>query len=88
MFVRLRSMKGPLLRAAWALPERELSESFYVYYRALIISGLPTILLLGSDAVQYSRFAEEKRESGAKAWHNISVSTDAEDVKGLPYFKF
>ena len=28
------------------------------------------------------RFAEEKRASDAKAWHNISVSTDAEDVKG------
>jgi hypothetical protein len=31
--------------------------------------------LLGSDA-------------DAKAWHNISVSTDAEDVKGLPDLKF
>jgi hypothetical protein len=48
----------------------------------------PAHLLLGSDAVQYARFAEEKRESDAKAWHNISVSTDAEDVKGLPDLKF
>jgi hypothetical protein len=45
-------------------------------------------LLLGSDAVQYARLAEEKRETDAKAWHNISVSTDAEDVKGLPDLKF
>ena len=28
------------------------------------------------DAVQYARLAEEKRESDAKAWHSISVSTD------------
>jgi hypothetical protein len=49
---------------------------------------LPAHLLLGSDAVQYARFAEEKRDSDAKAWHNISVSTDAEDVKGLPDLKF
>jgi hypothetical protein len=48
---------------------------------------LPAHLLLG-DAVQYARFAEEKRESNAKTWHNISVSTDAEDVKGLPDLKF
>jgi hypothetical protein len=48
----------------------------------------PAHLLLGSDAVQYARLAEEKRESDAKAWHNISVSTDAEDVKGLPDLKF
>jgi len=44
--------------------------------------------LLGSDGVQYARFAEERRESDAKAWHNISVSTDAEDVIGLPDLKF
>jgi hypothetical protein len=37
--------------------------------------------LLGSDAVQYARLAEEGRASDAKAWHNISVSIDAEDVK-------
>ena len=49
---------------------------------------LPAHLLLGSDAVHYARMAEEKRESDAKAWHNISVSTDAEDVKGLPDLKF
>jgi hypothetical protein len=49
---------------------------------------LPAHLLLGSDAVQYARFAEEKRDSDAKAWHNISASTDAEDVKGLPDLKF
>ena len=49
---------------------------------------LPAHLLLGSDAVQYARFAEEKRESDAKAWHNISISTDAEDVKELPDLKF
>jgi hypothetical protein len=49
---------------------------------------LPAHLLLGSDAVQYARFAEEKRESDAKAWHNLSISTDAEDVKGLPDLKF
>jgi hypothetical protein len=49
---------------------------------------LPAHLLLGSDAVQFARFAEEKRESDATAGHNISVSTDAEDVKGLPDLKF
>jgi hypothetical protein len=49
---------------------------------------LPAHLLLGSDAVQYTRFAEERRESDAKAWHNISILTDAEDVKELPNLKF
>jgi NAD(P)-dependent dehydrogenase (short-subunit alcohol dehydrogenase family) len=49
---------------------------------------LPAHLLLGSDALQYARLAEEKRESDAKAWHDISASTDAQDVKGLPDLKF
>ena len=49
---------------------------------------LPAHLLLGSDAVRFARLAEEKRESDAKAWHNISVSTDVEDLKGLPDLKF
>jgi hypothetical protein len=44
--------------------------------------------LLGSDAVQHARLADEKRESDAEAWHDISVSTEAEDVKGLPDLKF
>jgi NAD(P)-dependent dehydrogenase (short-subunit alcohol dehydrogenase family) len=49
---------------------------------------LPVHLLLGSDAVQYARFAEEKRDSDAKAWRDVSVSTDAQDVKGLLDLKF
>jgi NAD(P)-dependent dehydrogenase (short-subunit alcohol dehydrogenase family) len=42
---------------------------------------LPAHLLLGSDAVQYARLAEDKRESDAKAWLEVSVSTDAEGVQ-------
>jgi len=34
------------------------------------------------------QLAEEKRDSDAKAWRDISVSTDAQDVKGLPDLKF
>ena len=48
---------------------------------------LPAHLLLGSDAVQYARFAEDKRESDAKAWLDVSVSTDAEGVQGQPALK-
>jgi hypothetical protein len=45
---------------------------------------LPAQLLLGSDAMKFARLAEEERESDAKAWHKISVSTDVEDVRGSP----
>ena len=49
---------------------------------------LPAHLLLGSDAVQYARLAEDKRESDAKAWLDVSVSTDAEGEQGLPALQF
>jgi NAD(P)-dependent dehydrogenase (short-subunit alcohol dehydrogenase family) len=42
---------------------------------------LPAHLLLGSDAVQYARLAQDKRESDAEAWVDVSTSTDAEDVQ-------
>jgi len=42
---------------------------------------LPTHLLLGSDAVQYARSAEDRRESDAEVWRDISVSTDAEGTQ-------
>jgi len=43
---------------------------------------LPAHLLLGSDAVQYARLAQDKRESDAEAWVDVSTSTDAEGVQG------
>jgi NAD(P)-dependent dehydrogenase (short-subunit alcohol dehydrogenase family) len=48
---------------------------------------LPAHLLLGSDAVQYAHLAEDKRESDAKVWLEVSVSTDAEGVQGRPVLK-
>ena len=45
---------------------------------------LPAHLLLGSDAVQYARRAEDKRASDATEWLDISVSTDAEGVQEQP----
>jgi NAD(P)-dependent dehydrogenase (short-subunit alcohol dehydrogenase family) len=44
---------------------------------------LPTHLLVGSDAVQYARVAEDKREFDAKAWLDVSISTDAEVAQRL-----
>jgi NAD(P)-dependent dehydrogenase (short-subunit alcohol dehydrogenase family) len=50
--------------------------------------ALPAHLLLGSDAVEYARLAEEKRESDAKEWLEISLSTDFEGVQDQPALKF
>jgi len=50
--------------------------------------ALPAHLLLGSDAVEYARLAEEKRESDAKEWLEVSLSTDSEGVQEQPALKF
>ena len=50
--------------------------------------ALPAHLLLGSDAVQYARLAEEKRESDAREWLEVSLSTDSESVQEHPALKF
>jgi len=49
---------------------------------------LPAHLLLGSDAVQYARLAEEKRGSDAKEWIDVSLSTDFEGIQEQPALKF
>ena len=52
-------------------------------YFALCTATAVAVLLAGC-----SQTAPDTREADAKAWHNVSVSTDAEDVKGLPDLKF
>jgi hypothetical protein len=37
--------------------------------------------------VHYARFAEDKREADAKAWLDVSVSTDAESTQEQPDLK-
>jgi NAD(P)-dependent dehydrogenase (short-subunit alcohol dehydrogenase family) len=49
---------------------------------------LPAHLVLGGDAVQYARLAEEKRQSDAKEWLEVSLSTDSEGVQEQPALKF
>ena len=44
----------------------------------------PAHLLLGSDAVQCARRAEDKQKSEAKVRLEVSVLTDAEGVQGHP----
>jgi enoyl-[acyl-carrier-protein] reductase (NADH) len=77
-----------MLEGHWGHETSDPAKISQVILQLATEEQLPAHLLLGSDAVQYAGFAEQKRESDAKAWHDVSVSTDAEDVKGLPDFKF
>ena len=77
-----------MLEGHWGHETSDPAKIAQVILQLATKEQLPAHLLLGSDAVQYAGLAEQKRESDAKAWHDVSVSTDAEDVKGLPDFKF
>jgi len=77
-----------MLEGYWGHETSDPAKVAHVILQLATKEQLPTHLLLGSDAVQYARFAEDKRESDAKAWHDVSISTDAEGVQGQPALKF
>jgi NAD(P)-dependent dehydrogenase (short-subunit alcohol dehydrogenase family) len=77
-----------MVKDHWGHETGDPAKVAQVVLRLAASEQLPAHLLLGSDAVQYAWFAEEKREADAKTWYETSMSTDAQDVKGLPNLKF
>jgi NAD(P)-dependent dehydrogenase (short-subunit alcohol dehydrogenase family) len=75
------------LEAYWGHETSDPAKVAQVILQLATKEQLPAHLLLGSDAMQYARFAEDKRESDAKAWLDVSISTDAEGVQGQPDLK-
>src|SRR5438445_3870869 len=49
---------------------------------------LPAHLLIGSDAVQYAKQADETRTAEADAWREVSISTDVDATGALPNIRF
>lgn len=72
------------LETYWGHETGDPAKVAQVILQLAIQERLPAHLLLGSDAVQYARRAEDKRASDATEWLNISVSTDAEGVQKQP----
>lgn len=72
------------LEAYWGNETSDPTKVAQVILQLATKEQLPAHLLLGSDAVQYPRLAADKRESDAKAWLDVSVSTDAEGVERRP----
>jgi NAD(P)-dependent dehydrogenase (short-subunit alcohol dehydrogenase family) len=81
------SARIQMLQGHWGHEMSDPAKVAQVILQFVSKDQLPAHLLLGSDAVQYARLAEEKRDSDAKGWRDISVSTDAQDEKGLPDLK-
>ena len=76
-----------MLEGHWGHEMGDPAKVAQVILRLACEEQLPAHLLMGSDAMHYAGLAEEKREADAKAWHAVSISTDAEDAKGLPNLK-
>jgi NAD(P)-dependent dehydrogenase (short-subunit alcohol dehydrogenase family) len=75
------------LEAYWGHETSDPAKVAQVILQLATKEELPTHLLLGSDAVQYARFAQDKREADAREWLSVSVSTDAEGTQGQPDVK-
>ena len=75
---------GALVRTLATYWGHETSEVAQVILRLATKEQLPTHLLLGSDAAQYARLAEDKRESDAKVWLDVSVLTEADGYRCSP----
>ena len=73
-----------MLETYWGHETSDPAKVAQVILQLATKEQLPAHLLLGSDAVQYARLAEDKREADAKAWLDVSLSTDAEGVPEQP----
>ncbi len=70
------------LRSYWGRETSDPVKVAEVILRLAESDRLPAHLLVGSDAVQYAKQADEARTAEAIAWREVSISTDV-DAKGL-----
>jgi NAD(P)-dependent dehydrogenase (short-subunit alcohol dehydrogenase family) len=77
-----------MVRDHWGHETSDPRKVAQVILRLAASDELPAHLLLGSDAVRYEGMAREKRDADAKAWAEVSLSTDAADVTAGPALTF
>ncbi|ADV84577.1 SDR family NAD(P)-dependent oxidoreductase [Terriglobus saanensis] len=75
------------LKGYWGHETGDPAKVAQVVLRLATEEQLPTHLLLGSGALQYFRLAEDRRESDARAWREVSLSTDADQSHDQPDLK-
>src|SRR5690242_9150586 len=66
------------LRSYWGRETSDPVKVAQVILRLAESDHLPAHLLIGSDAVQYSKQADETRTAEADAWREVSISTDVD----------
>jgi hypothetical protein len=76
------------LRSYWGRETSDPVKVAQVILRLVESDHLPAHLLIGSDAVQYSKQADETRTAEADAWREVSISTDVDAKGALPNIRF
>jgi NAD(P)-dependent dehydrogenase (short-subunit alcohol dehydrogenase family) len=76
------------LRSYWGRETSDPVKVAQVILRLAESDHLPAHLLIGSDAVQYAKQADETRTAEADAWREISISTDVDAKGALPNIRF
>jgi len=76
------------LRSYWGRETSDPVKVAQVILRLAESDHLPAHLLIGSDAVQYAKQADETRTAEADTWREVSISTDVDAKGALPNIRF
>src|SRR5216683_2914788 len=76
------------LRSYWGRETSDPVKVAQVIVRLAESDHLPAHLLIGSDAVQYAKQADETRTAEADTWREVSISTDIDAKGALPNVRF
>ena len=76
------------LRSYWGRETSDPVKVAQVILRLAECDHLPAHLLIGSDAVQYAKQAEDTRSAEADTWHEVSIATDVDANGPVPSIRF
>ena len=76
------------LRSYWGRETSDPVKVAQVILRLAECDHLPAHLLIGSDAVQYAKQAEDTRSAEADTWHEVSIATDVDANRPVPNIRF
>lgn len=76
------------LRSYWGRETSDPVKVAQVILRLAECDHLPAHLLIGSDAVQYAKQAEDTRSAEADTWHEVSIATDVDANGPVPNIRF
>jgi NAD(P)-dependent dehydrogenase (short-subunit alcohol dehydrogenase family) len=76
------------LRSYWGRETSDPVKVAQVILRLADCDQLPSHLLIGSDAVQYTKQADDARSAEADTWREVSIATDVDAKEPIPNIRF